>query len=259
MLILAYSENHWYVQICFYRFSRSDLFNSFLEGFGVPISQPVDSLVKGNSPVMTLFIWWCYAAMVLNVAFQSSLTSIIITPKYEKDIRTIQDLKERSCDIYINTWHRGNAGQDKALNACMTTEKEGIIIQKLMEGNTDHAYAAQLSIAETIVSQKFFNNLPIYHIVEERLVPGYGVYLFPSHTPYNEAENKFLLLDEQFGITKFNSPSVTRVTTTQQHSAAENVALSLDHLQTMFFILIIGVIVSVIAFVLEKILYNRLK
>lgn len=242
-----------------YKRVTSDLFNSFLEGFSVIVCQPVDSLVKGNSAVMTLFIWWCYAAMVLNVAFQCSLTSIIITPKYEKDIRTIQDLKERSCDMYINKWHRGNAGQDRALNACMTTETEANIIEKMMNGNTDHAFATQLSVAETIVSQKIYNNLPIYHIVEEHLVPGYGVYLFPTRTPYNEAENRFLLWDEQFGITRFNSTRFSGVFSTQQHSAAENVALSLDHLQTPFFILIIGSIVSIVAFVLEKALDSRLK
>lgn len=257
-LSLVFSENLWLatlvslVIVCLTKYytdkTSNNFTNSALEVYAILLAAPVNNK-STTMGVSTLFILWCYACMVLNVAFQCCLTSIIITPKYEKQIDSLHDLKQAKMEILINRWHRLSAGQDKALNACMTTETEANIIEMMMKGYTDKAYAVQLSVAEEIVSKEFDNNFPKYHIMQEHLVPGFTAYLFPAVSPYVEEINRFLLLDQQFGISRFNSSKVTFGT--RVHPSAEPVPLNLGHLQTVFYILIVGGILSISAFIYE--------
>lgn len=222
---------------------------SFLDAYAILLSQSVGSLVGGNTSIKFLLMVWLYGSMILNVAFQCSLTSIMITPKYQKNIDTLEELHESNLKILINPYHIKNVPKHSNLRKQMIVEYESTILNKMMKGDTDKAYAVQLSIAEAIVSQKYVGNLPIYHIVDEYLVPGLSIYVFPAKSPYLEAADKYLLLDQQFGISKYKKKAISLVKIPE--SDDEDVPLRLDHLQTVFYILFIGYILGIATFAIE--------
>lgn len=236
-------------QHIFNKMRDSVIMSSFFDAYGIILGQSATSLIKGTAAVKALLVIWIYASMIFNVAFQCSLTSIIITPKYEKNIDTLKELYESKYKIMINPYHIKNVPEFSKLREKMIVEYESAILDKLMRGDTDKAYAVQLSIAEAIVSEKYVGNLPVYHIVEEYLVPGLSIYVFPVKSPYLSAADKYLLMDQQFGISAFNKK--TPILTKTSDSDGEDVPLNLDHLQTAFYILFIGYIASTIAFILE--------
>lgn len=241
-------------QHIFSNIRNSPLLISCLDAHGILLSQSANSLNTGSTALKTLLVLWIYTSMVLNVAFQCSLTSIMINPKYEKEIDTLQELYESEYKIMINPWHIKNVPEFSNLHGKMVVEFESTIFNKMMEGDTDMAYAVQLSIAEAIVAEKYVGNLPVYHIVDEYLVPGVTIYVFPAKSPYLSAADKYLLMDEQHGISTFNQK--TPVEGKMTDSDGEDVPLSLDHLQTAFYILVIGYILSIMVFGLEFVVWT---
>lgn len=258
-LSLVFSENLWLavllalsaVSLAKYIVHRhcSGLLSSILEVSAMLLGKQIEGLENSTAAVKILLTQWCFCAMILNVAFQCCLTSIIITPKYEKQIETLEELTHSNLEVLINQWHRMIAGQDKSLNACLVTDTETNIIRRMMRGDTSKAYAVQLSVAEEIVPKVFREKLPVYHIVREHVVPGFSVYLFPAVSPYVEETNRFLLLDQQFGLSKYNLSD--RAFAFSGYSTAELVPLNLSHLQTVFYILVVGYLVSIIVLFLE--------
>lgn len=235
---------------------KGNILYCIFDTFGVLLNQPFKRFDFGNRKVKALLTIWFYAAMIVNVAFQSSLTSIMITPKYEENINTLLGVQKKESEVLINIFFRTmSLKSSDYLKDRFYVIPHDDIIKKMENGDTDKAYVLESSLANAIVNSKLSGNSPVYHIVPECLIPGYGVYLFPIKSPYLKELNKFILLEQQFGISSFNT---SRILKANMHSRGDekDVPLSIYHLQTAFYMLTIGIILSTLVFILEILCFS---
>lgn len=202
-----------------------------------------------------LFLLWSYSCLTLNALFQSLLMTNLITPKYQKNFDTLRDLANSNVRIITHPFHAEMA-EGLYPKHLLIERPQYKVLQRIVEGDTSAAYAVQTSIAELLTSRTTAGEHHTYHVLEEHLIPGYNVYLFQKHSPYLDEANDYILLDQQFGLSKFNQ---NRNCTRKAKKKTRNIAvLSLSHLQSAFYIFFVGIFVSSLALILE-VVFHRTK
>lgn len=154
----------------------------------------------------------------------------------------------------INRFHATHI-KDLALKKSFVVVKDALIGDKLMNGDTDYGYAVQSTIAESVLAKS--TNFPVYRLLKESLVPGYSVYLFNYKSPYLDRVNLFLLFEKEFGLSRYNSGKRFLVGGGNDSGSDETIALSLDHLQSCFYILLSGCVIALLVFILEIYCFKR--
>lgn len=152
--------------------------------FGVSLA-----IFQRNISLRFLFVLWASQCFTLNIHFQSLLTSNLVTPKFESNLNTLDELKSNNSIILINRANGIGINGQYPLNFIHTLS-EHKIMQLITSGDTSSAYAIQSSVAELVSLKKSEDGYPVYHIIKELLLPGYTTYLFPSDSPYLNEINK---------------------------------------------------------------------
>lgn len=228
--------------------------DTFLDTWGSLLNKSTDALRKGGVPVKLLFIFWIYACMIFNGAFQCTLMSMIVTPKYMNNIDTLEQLQHSNTEILINKYNLQNAQKINFRGKTILVE-EAVIQRKLAGGDISTGYTVLQSVAEEIMD-KFQTYPPTFYILKEHFVPGYTAYVFPGNSPYLGQMNYFISLDKQHGLSGFNTTSKRQSHKTFDDNF-ETVSLSVEHLQTAFYILLIGYVLSILIF-FSEIAYSRI-
>lgn len=127
-----------------------------------------------------------------------------------------------------------------------------------MKGDRNYAYVVQPTIAELTLAKS--SDSPVYVLLKESLVAGYSVYVFNYKSPYLDRGNSFLLFENEYGLSSYNSGKRILVGGTKKDSdGAEKVAMSLNHLQSSFYILFCGYVSALSALILEIYCLKRFK
>lgn len=134
-------------------------------------------------------LFWIFVWSILDSLFCSLLISRIVTPKFPRNLETLDELKTHSLRISLEKFYTTTKQVQYPLNLIDHARLE-TIIEKLSAGDTSSVYALQISIAKLITTQIYKNGRPVYYILKEHLIPTYSIYPFPINSPYKEEVDK---------------------------------------------------------------------
>lgn len=232
--------------------------DSILSSFSPLLGQSFSRLIYGGPSVKSLFITWLYVCIVLGVAFQSTLTGMMVTPKYEKELDTLHELREHKVDIVVNVFHSNNVPESSYPKRHLVPGEDNVVMHRLLKKDTSSSYALQISLAEELIGKS--SGPEVFHMVREHLVPGLSSYHFPTKSPYLDEVNTYLLYEEQFRLSQFEyNKSDIGDTAAKRSGGSGNISLSMSHLQGAFYILIIGNCCGILVFLVEVLNRKRPK
>lgn len=230
---------------------------SILDTYLILLNKSITYLEKGPYSVRLLLTFWLYCSIIINVAFQCALTSIVITPKYENEINTLEELRQTDLRVTINQYHFSSIPSRVLAKDHFIIEEESVISEMLINSE-DRNYAVQLSIAEEILDMERSGVHPIYHLLKEHIIPGLNGYNIKVKSPYTDVINRYILYDQQFALSKYIANRIYLKNVSLEEYVSDQVPLSLEHLQSVFYILIIGEILSILVFIMEVVIHFKL-
>lgn len=236
---------------------------SFLDVLVLSVSTQLYSFQKSKKPVKVLLLFWSIFSLVICTLFQSSLTSVLVTPLYYNGIKTLPELRENGYNVCIpfGLYNILNVSTFPVDFIPMLRDE---IIEKIQKGDTSCSYALPLSYIAPLLDFKQTIGKPTFEIVEEHLIPGYGVYFFHAQSPYIKAINDFILLERQFVLNAYNNNTWSKNKEEndkiyEYDSTDEYTVFTIEHFEGVFLILGLGYMVSVVVFVFEVGLYYFMK
>ncbi|KAK5639769.1 hypothetical protein RI129_010580 [Pyrocoelia pectoralis] len=208
-----------------------------------------------------LFIFGLLLSFCLNALFQSSLISVLVKPKRVKRLTTLRQLSESGIPIYLyakNLIVRSNTSY--LLQKQCVDKNKTEIMKMIMAGNTNNVYSCNtLQCVEIMVRRsrnKFRKNM--FYILQEKWIPGHRGYIFPKNSPFIDTVNRFIVLYKEFGLQsyKFGDLETEKNLIPEPNNYVKYkntgaTVLTLDHMQTAFYILLLGYVISFLVFLVE--------
>lgn len=242
----------------------------FVQTLRIFVNLPTPELEVSVPTKTYLIIFTIWFSVIINIAFQSSLTSALVTARYSKDIDSIKDLEESHLNILIS---KGFAdiipNTSKLHNQFVYYNNKSRILAMLLDGNTDYAYGINaLESAQILVRRinaKFGKD--IFTVVKESLIPGYRGYIFTEDSPYLKTIDDLMLLYKEYGLPHVADfaiehknilfPESEHFNTNNTNAGSIGLKLSLLHLQTAFYILFMGFLFALLVLFYEIISYKK--
>lgn len=233
---------------------------AFFEIWILALNNPLWSFKRNVWEVKILFCCWMSFTFLLNSLYRSSLTSATVMPKYYQEFNKLSELRAKKINIYLPQLFINLLPQDASTLNNLKPKPRDEIVRNLFEGKLESAYALPNSYIENILMEhKRRNGETIYHILEEHLIPGLGVYMFSEYSPYIRTFNKLFLKNKEFGLSRYksiNQPNRNYVKLTNVANKYTNTVFTLYHLQTPFLILLMGIAIATLTFICELIYFQ---
>lgn len=258
VLLRCFSLETWLALLGTFIFVILVLKTNRLAVFAIFITSPTD--LRGFSKVQKLFLLFCIMySVTINGIFQGSLTTSFSTVSYYPDIDTLDDLIESGLIITTNL---DLLKHDDSPQAMALKEK-----QILSRGNWSFSRAAEKKDAaalerhldaEFFIKERFLDEdgLPRLHVVKECVASYFLAFVVPKGSPFVEEFSFALRKLTEAGLTKKwykdvvnNVILTTKVVALRQKG--DHRAFALEDLQTAFYILVLGIIVSSCVFLWE--------
>ncbi|KAF5278847.1 hypothetical protein FQR65_LT03536 [Abscondita terminalis] len=207
------------------------------------------------------FIFGCglWLAFFFHVSFGSNLTLTLVKPKQFEKINTLNELAETKMKIYITKIVAEYSSNYNAMSDQYVFATKGVIANMIISGQIQYAYGCSSLEASRIfikeVQQKFGKNL--FYKLKEQLVPGHRSYVFPINSPYITTIDKKKLQFYEFGLyeNKLKSIQTRRFFINRTLSESDRTPLTLSHMQTPFYLLILGNVIAIIGNFNERLRY----
>lgn len=238
-------------------------FSVFFDIFAISLNNPLPNWSKKIFTIKILLMSWMLNCLILNSVFQTSLTSVYIKSLKVRNMRNLYELHESQLRIYIPEDFAKLISEDNIVRDQLITDSKENVINKLMEGTERAAFALPSSYVRTIYR---FNKIPPgqavasarnikrskYLMLFDRLVPGHKVYLFPLQSPYLKQVDKFIRFDREHVLLQ-TTISNGRTNRRRRSFDINNkyISFTLSHLQTIFYLLDIGLLLSCFIFIAE--------
>lgn len=237
-----------------------------------------DSITKipHTIPLRAMIVCWCIYSFLITSAFTAKLISSLVRPKHLDDINTIDELGNSNYKIiypdylnetlftFLNTdrWSFGKL-QDQMMGV---TAKD---FYTLVNNNrTGNAYIMSNYMAEYMVSKHFdsANGRSYYHLMHECLVYLPKVYLVQQGSLFLGHFNDLLARFYEMGfivhwdretVLEYSADGVIQEDEQEVDESEIKVVIKMTHLQTAFYLLIIGLVISLTALAIELWYYKR--
>jgi len=257
---------------CLAKWTNSTQDNSFLD-LTFCLSYVIGSLLGVCQPrqisTMTfrLFVvfWLLSAATIISTVYRSGFISLMISPLSKRPIDTIRELSESS----LNKTSVSYAGFFKSSD----NPYEQKIGKEIVRANNTHITPVQLLVTGSWAVQADLDHLQYslltqypstwsssrFHVMKERFYPTRSCMLLQ-----NDSSLKFHIdrviqhLRESGFINYHRSKFVKKLNELKPHQVMQSAVIpfSLDHLQGAFYILLFGILLSLVAFVLEYLVFH---
>lgn len=234
-----------------------------------------DSLshVTSNSVIRCIFLGWLIYSFFITNAFTATIISTLIKPNYIENINTIEDLSKSNLTILYpkvisknlktgfddETW----ASFGDNLKEVETWEQ---FINILHTNKSEYAYVLANYHCSYIVNSNIDEKTgeSIFHMVPECLASHPKVYLFQRGSMYLGYINELLGQFHEMGmfrkwIAETNFLSMIkgmRIGEKVINYSEVQVVITMEYLQTPFYMLCVGLLMSAIVFWLEKLWYK---
>lgn len=184
---------------------------------------------------------------VLLTMFQSGISSTLAKVKYQQDIHTMDDLLKSGLPVF-------GFSRSKVIIETLAGYKlqshitnKSVLYKMVTDGYSDRVYILPLFVALEFEQMKK-NDRYLYSIMKEPLFPSFRIFLFRKNSPFlEEVANTVLLLRQAGLIPKLYDQNQS----TKQKEDTQVVFLKLSHLSSVFGLLLIGLLISVICFCCE--------
>lgn len=230
-----------------------------------------DSLTKLPKAVALrlVIISWLFYSLIISSAFTGILISKLAIPLYENDLETIDELKESGMEILIPDYmyqmrHVWNPELFESLKPQLRPMSIEKFYEHLKQNKTNVAYAIRSFRAEYEITRMFDKKTgrPLYHKMKQCLVYFPSAYVATKGSPYIGMVNDWLSWFIEAGfmrhweeMAQFSARIKGLIADEEELEEAEEVedeevkvVLSIEHLQSAFILLSIGLICSILVF-----------
>ena len=253
---------------CMYNYRQICSDSKFLlQLYACIISMPFLKLQRPTSLRFFLFIWLVFG-MLISAAFKGNLTSNLVDRSYLPDINTIQDLAQSSYPLAVlprHTKHLENYLDRKNQYSAMLLDKmieiPDLQFSYLRESNNlSFAYLQKFYLSTFLVNSRRHaeRGRPLFHLMQQCIVPFHAVYIVPYGSPYLGFINTLIRNAQEFGFINYWNRLMSaafRISrghfTRRRRDEDEPVVLKLAHYQAVFCFLFIGLSLSTLCFLCE--------
>ena len=255
---------------CLAKWTDSTQDKSFLD-LTLCLSYVIGSLLGVCQPrqisTMTfrLFVifWLLSAATIISTVYRSGFISLMISPPSKRPIDTIRELSESSLNkasvSYAWFFKKSDNVYEQKIGKEIVQANTSDIMHLLgsgswaIESDLDHLqYALLTQYSATWSSSRF-------HVMKERFYPTRSCMLLQNDSPLKvHIDRAIQQLRESGFVNYYRSKFVKKLNELKPHQVMQSTVIpfSLDHLQGAFYILIFGVLLSLVAFVLEYLVFH---
>ncbi|XP_068081108.1 ionotropic receptor 93a isoform X2 [Anabrus simplex] len=246
-----------------FRNMTSSFFKTYSEFLSIPL--PKLEILESDR---IFEIFWVFFSLIITSLYQGSLASYLVLPKYLPDINTLQQLDESGLGIYIYP------GIDSYIKIDESNSLLVNLAEKLEIGDEDLSV-----ICDNIVrlgnisgimdyhSAKYYISLPKYrkneypllHLMSECVMPAYVVYEVPLESLFLHRFNTLVQRMVEGGLFgKWHKDTILRKILGENLQVDANKThpkiLSLSHLQSAFYLLLLGLSFSLLVIIGELII-----
>jgi hypothetical protein len=206
-------------------------------------------------------------AIIITNAFQGFLTSYLAVPRYLPEINTLKSLDKSGLGIFVTP----------GVRSCLTLDENDKIMAKLWRQLIKHdrnfsvvAYriARKKDVAgmfRDLTASSYLRNKrymkdghPMLHSVRQNILSVYSVCAVPRHSPFLPRFDVIIgrlleagLQQKWIGDTVHRAALDCKISPVSHPHAAKPAPIGSTHLQTAFYILLIGLLCSTLVFIIQ--------
>lgn len=240
----------------------------FFQFFGYMLQQPTVFLTQSKRQKI-LIVFWLMSTLLLSSMYQCKLSGPLIIPKDQPEINSIKELSQSNLKIlsfarynrqiiefFSDPKYKGRYKPlFKLLKNCSISQFDEYI-EKL---DRSYGFANKHHINMHLRRVNTLGSTVFYHPIEQCPVPYLGVYGIRYGSPYKDIIDFIIHQAQETGlIEKWERINQLNDKKSQAklHNGHGNVAFNLNHLQTAFYIYLIGCATAIGAF-FSEIMYER--
>ncbi|KAJ9574022.1 hypothetical protein L9F63_008595 [Diploptera punctata] len=259
LISILVSSLTWYVirkcvhHIVRQRFNNMSVMMALLDIFRSFITGSMNTIPTSKLERLYIILWLFYG-IIITSAFQGSLTGVLSVPKYLMNINTLKALGDSKVGVFVYQ------GISSILNLD-PSDKTMVRLWKKFNIQEDYFGAFRYIITHDDMgylkcSRK--DGYPLLHKVQENILTSYNAYEVPSNSPYLDTLNKVIMRLTEGGFQHKWFRDVMYQFLLMGEVIEENITqntkpspLKLKHMQTAFYILFVGLSVSLLVLFTE--------
>jgi hypothetical protein len=249
----------------------ADISRILIDVYGCLLSQPIVSTSSKLSQKIVITFWMIYC-LLISSAYKGTLISSLSLPAEISDINTIAQLEQANLEIlvlpnfylllhnYLNKSHPADQMLLKNLRKVNSAEYH----RNLAANNLNVAYINRRHLTNYWSTQKehTVNGRSLFNTMQECPMPFMVVYVFPYGSPLVGKFNQILRGVQEGGVEQYwehfldtfgNGDKIKKI----HKDENDKQQLNLSHLQEAFYMLVMGLLVSVGAFCYEVNKYRQ--
>nr|CAI5864525.1 unnamed protein product [Callosobruchus analis] len=232
---------------------KKSLISSFFAVWGVFLGVPL-TILDNKPKLRYVVILWVYASYILSCSFQANLLRSFVATRYQKSIKTLEDLKESGLKIgmtpfYTNT---SNATKDLIVKENYVPMLENETVARILRDDSNYAYFSGKGFVEHLFDKRDKSCEASLEIMPEAILPGFTVYHLHKRSYLTAKLDRFILILHSSGL-------MERRNTLTKNIIEKEKVLKMSHLFAAFKLLLFGYILSILVFVLEVIIWKYVK
>lgn len=230
--------------------------------FGWNLNQPYMRSPDTSLAKIVLALWIIYSAVITQF-YNSNLTSYLMVKSRLPDITTLQQLQQSNYHILtlqkyadlMNDSLIKSKKYEHLMGRIHAVSETSEIIDNMFYKNVSYAYAHKDHMFRDVLTK--YNLFDTFLSIPECPVPYINVYALSYGSPYKGRVNQILGRCQDSGILDHLQDlksHMEKLMQNRHHKKSTNereVAISITHLQSAFYILVLGCIVSVFVFLFE--------
>lgn len=257
----------------FYEYSWTEISSLIFQSFfgdsitRIPISMPLRILIIG----------WCVYSFLITNAFQAKLISSLVLPRGLNDIETIEELGHSNLKVmfpkalanHIKEYtdnHTWSILKDQLVEVESWKKFDAAICNK-----SQTTAFIMMRFHADLMEKRSFDKIagrPLYKIMKECLLSFPRVYFLKLGSMYVDYVSELLRRFHEMGLVDKHAKYTDFMNALHGNVAVEDnendnvdeanikVVITVDHLQTAFYLLLIGLIAASFAFIGETILFR---
>lgn len=234
-------------------YSKNNFCNGFVTLSAIMFSLPAPHFSKRKTLVKYQLHLFCLACMIFRTAFQCFIISSIVSPMQVDKIKKISEVTNLNIRIYSSQTLVDLIPEQYKIKDQLAIITRKDRYRKIFNFDDPNAAFFLTSIQAEMILSRLRNQmkkLPFY-VVKEALIPGFDNYILQRHSPFTQKINGLLLKEVQYGFDQVLDMIDNNNNTLRNQTDAENVALNMRHMSSVFVVLTIGLLVSFFVLLLE--------
>lgn len=228
------------------------------------LSQPIVKLPERWATKLIIGFWIIYCLLITS-SYQGNLTSNLVLRPTLSDINTIRQLEQSTYEIltlgrYVGLLQKflNQTGVYDKLKTRIRSVSPDDLVKYIEDNDVRYAYANKYHINQYISNSDShkINGIRVYNNMIECPVPFLVAYIVGSGSPYLYRINKILRRTQEAGLVFYWDQKAAQRNGGSQRADGGPVPLMIDHVQSSFYLLFLGLGISTIAFILEFLVFR---